>query len=277
MNRRVALLALWVVFAGASVGVGFGAASLVGDPFTHAGTASTVTAAGAVDARLAGGPLATLDPTMTGRAPAGPTRAVGAHSAGGQRSGGSSKSSLPAGTDSASDPSRSATGGSSSTPTHAASGPSSRPSHHSGSGSSSPGTTTPSAGGGSSGGESGEPEHGDSPTPRSSSSTPPAPSVDSSRSISTRGGYVAGTCAGDQVTLSASPAVGWRIDEIRGGPSLEASVTFHQSGADGEIQVDASCNGGAPQFAVQDHAGDTGAPWGPAEPRATSEPTAPGG
>ncbi|MGZ4590824.1 MAG: hypothetical protein ACXV2I_08555 [Actinomycetes bacterium] len=36
MNRRLALVALWAVFAAASVGVGFGAAGLVGDPFTSA-------------------------------------------------------------------------------------------------------------------------------------------------------------------------------------------------------------------------------------------------
>lgn len=34
MNRRFALVALWAVFAAAAVGVGFGAAGLVGDPFT---------------------------------------------------------------------------------------------------------------------------------------------------------------------------------------------------------------------------------------------------
>ena len=33
MDRRVALVAVWAVFAAAAVGVGFGAAGLVGDPF----------------------------------------------------------------------------------------------------------------------------------------------------------------------------------------------------------------------------------------------------
>jgi hypothetical protein len=39
VNRRSALVALWAIFAAAAVGVGFGAAGLVGDPFT-AGTTS---------------------------------------------------------------------------------------------------------------------------------------------------------------------------------------------------------------------------------------------
>lgn len=34
MDRRVALVAVWALFAAAAVGVGFGAAGLVGDPFT---------------------------------------------------------------------------------------------------------------------------------------------------------------------------------------------------------------------------------------------------
>ncbi|MGZ4610712.1 MAG: hypothetical protein ACXV2H_10695, partial [Actinomycetes bacterium] len=41
MNRRLALVALWAVFAAASVGVGFGAAGLVGDPFTSAAGPAT--------------------------------------------------------------------------------------------------------------------------------------------------------------------------------------------------------------------------------------------
>ncbi|MDQ1616766.1 MAG: hypothetical protein QOJ60_2705 [Actinomycetota bacterium] len=41
MDRRFALIALWVVFASAAIGVGFGAAGFVGDPF------NTVPSAGA--------------------------------------------------------------------------------------------------------------------------------------------------------------------------------------------------------------------------------------
>ena len=37
MHSRLGLVALWAVFAAASVGVGFGAAGLVGDPFTDPG------------------------------------------------------------------------------------------------------------------------------------------------------------------------------------------------------------------------------------------------
>jgi hypothetical protein len=44
VDRRVALVAVWALFAAAAVGVGFGAAGLVGDPFTD-GDVGPVTSA----------------------------------------------------------------------------------------------------------------------------------------------------------------------------------------------------------------------------------------
>ena len=40
MDRRLALVAVWALFAAAAVGVGFGAAGLVGDPFTDSGVST---------------------------------------------------------------------------------------------------------------------------------------------------------------------------------------------------------------------------------------------
>ena len=40
MDRRLALVAVWTLFAAAAVGVGFGAAGLVGDPFTDSGVSA---------------------------------------------------------------------------------------------------------------------------------------------------------------------------------------------------------------------------------------------
>ncbi|MDQ1602816.1 MAG: hypothetical protein QOE01_661 [Actinomycetota bacterium] len=56
MDRRFALIALWVVFASAAIGVGFGAAGFVGDPF------STVPSAGAPPLD---GPVPALSSTPT--------------------------------------------------------------------------------------------------------------------------------------------------------------------------------------------------------------------
>ena len=41
MDRRLALVAVWALFAAAAVGVGFGAAGLVGDPFTDGGVSTS--------------------------------------------------------------------------------------------------------------------------------------------------------------------------------------------------------------------------------------------
>lgn len=152
MNRRLALVALWAVFAAAAVGVGFGAAGLVGDPFTT-GTTGTVPA---------------VDDTPT------------------------------------SDP--------------ATSSPAPRPSGSA--------TSAPSAGG---------PE---------------------TRTLSTRGGFVSATCRDGLLRLSASPAVGWGIDDLESGEGNEGRVRFEES-EDGDDRVDvrASCGGGVPRFAFEDDGG----------------------
>ena len=72
----MALVALWAVFAAASVGVGFGAAGLVGDPFTDStvGTADS----GSQPAPSSGLPTAEQSSATTTPGSAGGTEAVSA-------------------------------------------------------------------------------------------------------------------------------------------------------------------------------------------------------
>lgn len=166
MNRRLALVALWAVFAVAAVGVGFAAAGLVEGPFTD----SLSTQAGGDGAGATGGP--SVLPTTP--APTGPPAT--SHS------------------------------------------PTTRP-------------------------------------PRGTSSGTDAPST-VTRSVSTRGGVVIARCTGHLVSVSASPAVGWRLDDYTQGRVAEAKVRFAASGGDGErVEVKATCEHGAPVFELEDERG----------------------
>jgi hypothetical protein len=90
--KSVTLTALWVVFAVASVSVGFAAASVVGDPFTDAGTTSEAAGlAGPGNQPVTGPtPTRTADPTSTASDTATPSKSPSAASTGStQGSGGS--------------------------------------------------------------------------------------------------------------------------------------------------------------------------------------------
>ena len=164
MDRRLALVALWVVFAAASVGVGFAAAGLVGDPFTDPGAEQVAASA------------------------------------------------PPPTTASAGTPTRSGTPLASPSPSGRRSSPTARPS------------------GGSE-----------------------QPAV---RSLSTRAGLVSGSCRGGLVTVSASPAVGWYLDEVSQGREEEATVKFRRTGdREGEVEVHARCSSGVPRFTLDDRQG----------------------
>jgi hypothetical protein len=188
MNRRWTLAAVWALFAAASVGVGFGAAGLVGDPLGDSGQGSTLT------------PVFVAGPT--------PLATTGATTAD------------PSGTPS---------------PRH----------------STSHGGSTASA----------SPTKSESHRPTVAGSSEPVaePAV---RSVTTRGGYVAGSCRHGLVTVSASPAVGWRIDQIDRSPTEEATVKFRQSSGDGEVEVHATCSGGEARFVVGDDRGSSGGSGG---------------
>jgi hypothetical protein len=156
MDRRWALAAVWALFAAASVGVGFAAAGLVGDPFS--------------------------DPTGVSAAAPPPSA-------------------------------------------------SSRPT----SGTASPRPTGSSV---------------SSPRPTGSGqATGPEPTV---HSVTTRGGFVAGSCRAGLVTVSASPAIGWQIDDVDGGQVVDARVRFEATGGDGRVEVHSWCSGGAAKFSVDD-------------------------
>lgn len=162
MDRRLALVAAWALFAVASVGVGFGAAGLVGDPFTDGG----VTAPAA-----------------------------------------------------------------------------------SGSGDS-PGTSTPT---------SSTPTSSTSPTPSDSPSSTSSTVADVQRSVTTRGGFVSGTCRSGLVRLSASPALGWEIDDLDDEPERQARVRFERvDDGDGRVEVQAGCVDGTPRFVVEDDSSGPG-------------------
>jgi len=159
VDRRVVLVALWAVFAAAAVGVGFGAAGLVGDPFTDVGTS---TAAGT--------------PSPAGSA------------------------GTPSPTGSAS-PSRSATS-----------------------------------------------------SPRETGSD------GVTRSVTTRGGLVSGSCRDGLVRLSVSPYVGWEVDDLDAGARDEARAKFERvDDGDGKVEVRATCGGETPTFTVHnDSSGGSG-------------------
>lgn len=67
MNRRLALVALWGLFAAAAVGVGFAAAGLVGDPFTEPTGARVAASAGTTPAPTTITPTTPAPATTSGR------------------------------------------------------------------------------------------------------------------------------------------------------------------------------------------------------------------
>jgi hypothetical protein len=85
------------------------------------------------------------------------------------------------------------------------------------------------------------------------SGTAPA-SRTASRSV--RNNFVSATCRGSSVTLSASPAPGWVLDDYRPGPAREARARFRSDSGDVEFKV--SCSGGRPVFDAKDAPDNSG-------------------
>jgi hypothetical protein len=54
------------------------------------------------------------------------------------------------------------------------------------------------------------------------------------------------------VTVSASPAIGWQIDDVDGGQVVDARVRFEAPGGDGRVEVHSWCSGGTARFSVDD-------------------------
>ena len=84
--------------------------------------------------------------------------------------------------------------------------------------------------------------------------TPTAVRRTVNRSI--RGNFVSATCRGSSVTLSASPAPGWSLDDYRPGPGREARARFRSDSGDVEFRV--SCSSGRPVFETKDDAAKGG-------------------
>ena len=83
---------------------------------------------------------------------------------------------------------------------------------------------------------------------------PPEPPLSRTASRVVRGNYVSATCRSGAVSLSASPASGWRLDDYRPGPAREARARFRSESGDVELRVTCG-SGGAPVFDVKDDVG----------------------
>lgn len=70
------------------------------------------------------------------------------------------------------------------------------------------------------------------------------------RVLSSPGGTVVARCRGAQVYLASwSPAQGYRADDVRRGPAVEARVKFES--AAGEFVVDVRCVSGVPHHTIE--------------------------
>jgi hypothetical protein len=108
-------------------------------------------------------------------------------------------------------------------------------------------TSTPSAG-------TQTPTTTTSPTTEPTTTAPAtAAAVRRTVSRSVRGNFVSATCRGSSVSLSASPAPGWRLDDYRPGPGREARAKFRSDA--GEVEFKVSCAGGRPVFETKDDSG----------------------
>ena len=65
----------------------------------------------------------------------------------------------------------------------------------------------------------------------------------------TTGGIVSATCTSGRVVVSASPASGWRLDEMTSGSVTEAKVEFRKS--ESKVEVRVRCSASGPVFDVE--------------------------
>ena len=83
----------------------------------------------------------------------------------------------------------------------------------------------------------------------------------------TSGGSVVVRCTSQGAYLTATPALGYRADDLQQGPAPAVWVTFRSGSA--EVHVTATCSAGQPQFTVSSeprggHGGGSPSPGGPA-------------
>ena len=91
------------------------------------------------------------------------------------------------------------------------------------------------------------------PAPTTSRSPGQSPGTASSTlGIETVAGYVSATCGSGVIRMSASPNRGWEVTELS-APGPVGRAEFEQTREpEGELNVDAWCDGGRPAFAVDD-------------------------
>ena len=95
-----------------------------------------------------------------------------------------------------------------------------------------------------------------SPTPTASPSAPAVanPTPGPPRQFTTSGGVVTAQCIGQLAYLvSWSPAPGYRVDDVRRGPAVEAQVTFVMSSTRQETGLAVGCAAGVPRLVHADH------------------------
>ena len=64
---------------------------------------------------------------------------------------------------------------------------------------------------------------------------------------------MSGSCRGGLVSVSASPAVGWAIDDVDRGRVERARVRFQGTDDSNQrVEVQSWCAGGVPRFSVED-------------------------
>jgi hypothetical protein len=106
------------------------------------------------------------------------------------------------------------------------------------------GTATPSA----TDAASARPPSSAAATP-SSSPAQPSPTPGPPRQFTTSAGVLTGQCIGQLAYLvSWSPAPGYRVDDVRRGPTTVARVTFVMSATHQDVAFGVQCTGGVPQL-----------------------------
>ncbi|MHB1615034.1 MAG: hypothetical protein ACYCYA_12095 [Actinomycetes bacterium] len=237
MRRRVMLLMLWLLGVALAAGAGFAAVGLVGGELTGLGGQSRGVAA------------------VEGLAP--PLGEPGAGgSSGASGSGGATTPSVAPSTRPAqsSTPSASRSAGGSSpvvgsAPAGSGSSTGTRPVPTT---TSTPGTATSAPG---SGTPTTHPDGGGTASPDGSGS------ATVTRTYTTTGGSVVGSCSGSVITLlSWSPAPGWQVSDVSRGPDQKVEVTFVTTTppAQGptQVKVEGVCSSGTPVFSSVSGSGD---------------------
>jgi hypothetical protein len=94
-----------------------------------------------------------------------------------------------------------------------------------------------------------------SPTaPASSAPTVASPTPGPPRQLNTSGGVVTAQCIGQLAYLvSWSPAPGYRVEDVRRGPAVEALVTFVMFSTHQENELAVRCVAGVPRLVHADH------------------------